>query len=408
MLTVSALFAALAVIGLLRGWRNRTATGLFAAYCLWPLMACGIAWLAGRVVPVWTGNRLLPLAGLFGLTLGTVLFTLMIDQIISPASRPGPGTYTILAAGPLLSGFLIASPAAASLLRPAVYIWLLLTCTAMIARLLKKSVFVPCFWLPLAAVLSYCGLVLTAVSGWQFGHAQIIVVVIFHCCSLLFPAAWLSGPAMAVRPGRDETPETLHMQSALLRLQINPHFIHNTLNSISALINFDGAKAQRLINRFSNYLRTNAAISHQDALTTLGNEIVAIENYLEIEQVRYDDRLHYTINCPPDVLNTPVPPLSLLTFVENSVLHGLHPKPEGGHIELTARRTPHAVTVIIEDDGVGVGDGFDIGHFIGNGQSIGVRNSYLRLVRLCSARVAIGSRSPSGTTVTVTIPCEVK
>ena len=127
----------------------------------------------------------------------------------------------------------------------------------------------------------------------------------------------------------------LHARMAALQNQINPHFLFNTLNSISSLVRFDPDTAREMILKLATILRrlTNST----DSFVSLREEVEFIDNYLDIEVVRFGrDKLRVVKDLDPASLETMVPSMILQPLVENSIKHGLSPKVEGGSIRCAA------------------------------------------------------------------------
>jgi len=143
------------------------------------------------------------------------------------------------------------------------------------------------------------------------------------------------------------------MQISLLKSQINPHFLFNTLNSISTLVHSSKEQARKLITQLSDVFRY-ALDSHQDYMVKLYKEIEFIENYVHIQQVRFGDRLIFEKDIDPTCINIKVPPMILQPLVENSVKYGIAPKPTGGTISLTVRRSGSIVFFEVKDNGLGI------------------------------------------------------
>ncbi len=165
------------------------------------------------------------------------------------------------------------------------------------------------------------------------------------------------------------------MQISLLKSQINPHFLFNTLNSISTLVHTSKEQARRVITNLSDIFRY-ALDSHGEELVQLSNEIEFIENYVRIQQVRFGDRLRFEKEIDLSCLNIEIPPMILQPLVENAVKYGIGPKEEGGTISLLVRRSKDVVLFEVRDDGLGskakkVMDGSSSG--------IGMANTDLRL-----------------------------
>ncbi|MGC4022291.1 MAG: histidine kinase [Cyclobacteriaceae bacterium] len=165
------------------------------------------------------------------------------------------------------------------------------------------------------------------------------------------------------------------MQISLLKSQINPHFLFNTLNSISTLVHSSKEQARKLITQLSDVFRY-ALDAHGEQMVKLSKEIEFIENYVRIQQVRFGERLKFERDIDPTCLNTKVPPMILQPLVENSVKYGIGPKEDGGTISLTVRRSGSIIFFEVKDNGLGtkakkVMDGSSSG--------IGMANTDLRL-----------------------------
>lgn len=165
------------------------------------------------------------------------------------------------------------------------------------------------------------------------------------------------------------------MQISLLKSQINPHFLFNTLNSISTLMHTSKEKARKVITQLSDIFRY-ALDSHGDEKVKLFHEVNFIENYIRIQQVRFGDRLRFEKDIDPTCLSIQIPPMILQPLVENSVKYGIAPKDEGGTIFLTVRRSGSIIFFEVRDNGLGskakkIMDGSSTG--------IGMANTDLRL-----------------------------
>ena len=137
-----------------------------------------------------------------------------------------------------------------------------------------------------------------------------------------------------------------------LQNQINPHFLFNTLNSVSSLVRFDPDTARELIIKLANILRR--LLNSSDAFVPLREEVEFIDNYLDIEVVRFGrDKLRVVKELETSSLDTMVPSMLLQPLVENSIKHGLSSKIDGGSIYLRSRLTDSHLIIEVEDDGVG-------------------------------------------------------
>ncbi len=165
------------------------------------------------------------------------------------------------------------------------------------------------------------------------------------------------------------------MQISLLKSQINPHFLFNTLNSISTLVNSSKEQARKLITQLSDIFRY-ALDSHSGGMVKLVHEIDFIENYIKVQQVRFGDRLRFVKQIDSSCMSISIPPMILQPLVENSVKYGIAPKEDGGTILLTVRRSGNIIFFEVKDDGLGsnaqkVMDGSSSG--------VGMANTDLRL-----------------------------
>ncbi len=165
------------------------------------------------------------------------------------------------------------------------------------------------------------------------------------------------------------------MQISLLKSQINPHFLFNTLNSISTLISSSKEQARKVITQLSDVFRY-ALDAHGEEMVKLSKEIEFIENYMRIQQVRFGDRLKFERDIDPTCLNIKVPPMILQPLVENSVKYGIGPKQDGGTISLTVRRSGSIIFFEVKDNGLGVNAKKVMD---GSSSGIGMSNTDLRL-----------------------------
>ncbi|WP_343858370.1 sensor histidine kinase [Fulvivirga kasyanovii] len=193
------------------------------------------------------------------------------------------------------------------------------------------------------------------------------------------------------------------MELSLLRSQINPHFLFNTLNSISTLISTSKEKARKVITQLSDVFRY-ALDSHSGDKVRLIHELDFIENYIKIQQVRFGDRLKFELDVEPTCLSVGIPPMVLQPLVENSVKYGIAPKDEGGTIKLMVRRISGGIYFEIKDDGLGVNAKKVLD---GKSTGVGLKNSDKRLRSIYGkyAGLHINARQ-DGYTVSFILPPE--
>src|SRR6195256_4679586 len=198
----------------------------------------------------------------------------------------------------------------------------------------------------------------------------------------------------------------LHARMEALQNQINPHFLFNTLNSISSLVRFDPDTAREVIIKLANILRR--LLNSSDAFVPLRDEMEFIDNYLDIEVVRFGrDKLRVVKELEPASLEVMVPSMLLQPLVENCLKHGLSPKVEGGSIYMRSRITESHLIIEVEDDGVGMGAANFLERPTGiGGTGIGMANVAERLKVLYgdTARMTIDSDEGKGTLVRLRLP----
>ncbi len=139
-------------------------------------------------------------------------------------------------------------------------------------------------------------------------------------------------------------------EAKVLRSQLNPHFTFNALNSIRALVYEDPGKAQQSITQLSNILR-NSLLADRRKTVELREELKTVEDYLELEKVRYEARLSYTISPDPQTLYWQVPPMMLQTLVENGIKHGISKLPGGGTLSVETHLKEEALLINIRNSG---------------------------------------------------------
>ncbi|MGN1120265.1 MAG: sensor histidine kinase [Oscillospiraceae bacterium] len=201
----------------------------------------------------------------------------------------------------------------------------------------------------------------------------------------------------------EQSSDLMEKQMQIMMSQIQPHFIYNTLGSISSLCEENPLKARDVTDRFAMYLRVNMANLKRDRLIPFSDEWEHTKTYLWIEQMRFDSFLHIVsdITCTDFKL----PPLSLQPLVENAVKHGITPKADGGTITISTREQPDCYVVRISDDGMG----FDPQATEKDGRlHVGIENVKNRIEILCGGELRIQSKVGEGTTAELIIPKEGK
>ena len=182
-------------------------------------------------------------------------------------------------------------------------------------------------------------------------------------------------------------------------MQLQPHFLFNTLHAISALMYRDPEGADRMIARLSDFLRLTLDSTGVQRVT-LKREMEYLDKYLEIEQVRFGERLKVHHDIAPDTLDLLVPNLVLQPLVENSVRHGIAPRASGGRIDIDARREGETLFISVSDDGAGSSGAIQEG--------VGLTNTRARLAQMYggAARLDLTPANGSGFSSRLSIPCE--
>jgi sensor histidine kinase YesM len=194
--------------------------------------------------------------------------------------------------------------------------------------------------------------------------------------------------------------ELAHAQLAALKAQLQPHFLFNTLNTIGVLMNEDVATARAMLLRLSKLLRI---VLHKGrtAEVPLRTELDLLENYLDIERLRFQDRLKVKMSIDPRVLDAFVPDLILQPLVENAIKYGIAPRSGAGHIEVSVERDNGFLRLEVRDDGPGIQEGFS-----NVGTGLGLVNTRMRLQQLYGDAHSFELRDANGggLVVSLTIP----
>jgi hypothetical protein len=191
-----------------------------------------------------------------------------------------------------------------------------------------------------------------------------------------------------------------HAQLAALRYQLNPHFLFNTLNAISAMIvTRRNEEAELMTDKLSSFLRASLA-SDPTELVPLDQELALIDDYLEIESIRFGDRLHVEIDCASDACHVPIPSFLLQPLIENAIKYGVAPSLEPVVIRVTGRREDGELVVTVEDDGRASGNAV-----AGVGTGVGLQNVRQRLSALYGdAASLVSAARDRGFAATIRLP----
>jgi signal transduction histidine kinase len=216
--------------------------------------------------------------------------------------------------------------------------------------------------------------------------------------------------ALRVQPlvaSRREQSEKAQLQNRLLdarlqvlRAQVEPHFLYNSLANVQYLIRNDAPAAEAMLSALIDYLR-HALPRMREATSTLGEEVALARSYLDVLRIRMGGRLGVSVDVPPALASHPFPPLLLISLVENAIKHGLEPKPGAGQLTIAARQDGQSLHVSVRDDGVGFGSA--------GGTGIGLRNIRETLASLFghSGKLTVEPGEHGGVTATIEVPLPV-
>lgn len=250
-------------------------------------------------------------------------------------------------------------------------------------------------------------------AGWDFWKAHLLGLLKweglhFHdqyiiTIGVYYVIRYFQGLQKQEQEKSELTLKNREMQISLLKSQINPHFLFNTLNSINTLIGSSKEQARKVITQLSDIFRY-ALDSHSDQMVKLLHELDFIDNYIRIQQVRFGDRLKFVKQVDFSCLSVQIPPMILQPLVENSVKYGIAPKEDGGTIILTVKRFNNMIFFEVKDDGLGskaqkVMDGSSSG--------VGLKNTDQRLKSIFGPDSGLRIRSNEwGYSVSFFIPYE--
>jgi sensor histidine kinase YesM len=232
----------------------------------------------------------------------------------------------------------------------------------------------------------------------------LLKIVVYGLVTALSYAIRASDQARAERL-RAERVEALatKAQLAALQSQLNPHFLFNTLHSLTVLIQRDPAMAQEAVDRLGELLRFALRHGGQEDVA-FQDEYRFVENYLALERLRLEERLTVNVDFVPEVLSARVPPFCLQPLVENAIQHGIAPREDGGTLWITARMERDILRVEVRDDGDGLSRS-PTGN--GNGSGIASLRKRIESRNGGTGRLEVHSTPGRGFTVVAMIPTVV-
>ncbi len=200
-------------------------------------------------------------------------------------------------------------------------------------------------------------------------------------------------------------------QLEMLRYQLNPHFLFNTLNSISTLVLLKQTeRANAMLSRLASFLRYSL-VGEREGLATVAQEAEALKLYLDIERTRFEDRLRTRFDIAPDVLDGRLPSLLLQPIVENAIKYAVTPSEDGADIVIDARRMSDRLVITIADTGPGLAaSAADNGGNGNGGTNVGLANIRERLAQAYGMdhRFELAENVPQGLIVLIDIPYQTE
>jgi len=190
-------------------------------------------------------------------------------------------------------------------------------------------------------------------------------------------------------------------QLQALHYQLQPHFLFNTLNSVSSLIRTDPNQARVMVVKLSKVLRR--LLRQHETFNALRDELSFIEDYLAIEVVRFGDKLRFQKDVAEDTLDMQVPSMLLQPLVENCIKHGLSSKVEGGTIRIRTERHGDRLRLLVEDDGVGIPE-TELATLLDRGIGVSNVNERLKVLFGNQYRMWIESPPGNGTRIEIEVP----
>lgn len=202
-----------------------------------------------------------------------------------------------------------------------------------------------------------------------------------------------------------ERVETRLLETRLnaLRLQLEPHFLFNALNTISSEVGTRPESAREMIDNLSVLLRKSLECQERNEIT-LAQEVALLDRYIAIQTLRFGDRIAIRIDIDPEMLSTPVPSMLLQPLVENAIRHGLESRIEGGVVIVTARRIGGELHIEVADDGVGLPAHWNADSCTGLGLRVTRERLEVLYPGFGSSRLVLARRKGEGTEVHIRIP----
>lgn len=248
-------------------------------------------------------------------------------------------------------------------------------------------------------------------TGWsRFGNAGFEAMVILAWTAIYFGYHYYESFQEEKERALKATALAHQAQLKMLRYQLNPHFLFNTLNAISTLVLEEASEeANSMLTRLSSFLRYTL-VNQPTQKVTLEQEIYTLGLYLDIEKIRFQDRLTVTYDIQEAAKNVLIPSLILQPLIENAIKYAIAPSENGGEIRLSAEIIADGdkIRLGLDDTGPGIPDIENIRSQTGSG--VGIANTRERLAQLYGGnqRITLSNKNPVGLSVCLEFPAEYK
>ncbi len=253
----------------------------------------------------------------------------------------------------------------------------------------------------MVAAVSFIDIINTFLYWWTYPFFFPGIFFLFILMHVIFMLKRFKDNLAKVRKAKDLEAELLQSKIDIMLSQIKPHFLYNTLASISFLCEADPKLARRTIDNFSDLLRSIFDSLGNKKLLPFEKGIENLKRYLSIEQVRFGDRLNVVFDI--HTTDFALPELTLQPIVENAIRHGITKRDEGGTIIIKTEEKPYSVCITVSDDGVG----FNKEELQNAARThSGLENVKNRLFAMCGGSLKMNSTPGEGTVITIEIPKE--
>jgi len=380
-----------------RRWHDSVSAGQFAFVAAFAAIGALASWEfpnTNRYMRPWVEGHiglqgpLIP-AYIFAIDLATgILILFAISAVIHLTPRRGLRQYVLLAAGVMLASGITTLVTYANATQ-----W-----TFALDRILPRG-FAKAFIGNAAAEAIIYTWSNRLSFVWTYWFYPVTLGLLFGGAYLYFRAQAEAADALAASEVAAERAieQATEARLQMLEAQIEPHFLFNTLANVKRLYQTEPATGERMLDNLTRYLQ-EALPRMREADPTLGRDLALTRAYLGVQQIRMGDRLAFTIDVPARLDDVSLPPMVVLTLVENAIKHGLNPLPQGGSLDISAREDGQRVVIRVADTGRG---------FVkssGGGTGLANVRTRLRLAFGNRASLRLATNSPAGIVATIEVP----